>query len=59
MVLKTYIEHGSTTTGLCANFQNDLTAEMDALDERNFERFQFKMKFRRMTKFRSMCRTDM
>ena len=45
IILKFCTEHGSFTALLCAKFQNDLTTEMDVMDERDFARFEFKMSF--------------
>ena len=41
IVLKFCTEHGSITAVVCANFHNDLTTEMDVLDERDFARFEY------------------
>ena len=46
MVVKFCTEHGSITAVLCANFQNDLTIEIDVLKERHFVRFEFKLSFK-------------
>ena len=43
IILKFCTEHGSGTAVLCANFQNDLTSEIDVLDEWGFMRFEFRM----------------
>ena len=60
IVLKYCTEHGSITAVLCAKFQNDLTNEMDVLDERDFARFEFEMSFGRIshvaTALRSLTR---
>ena len=40
-----YTEHGSATAVLCAKIQNDLTTEMDVMDERDFTRFRFTKSF--------------
>ena len=43
IVLKFCTEHDGDTVVLCAKFQNDLTTEMDAMDERDFVWSEFKM----------------
>ena len=45
IILKFWTEHGSVIAMLCAKFKNDLTTEMDVMDERDFTRFEFKMSF--------------
>ena len=45
IILKLCTEHGSITAVLCANCWNDLTTEMDVLDELVFTRFEFMMRF--------------
>ena len=37
------------TAVLCANFQNDLTTDMDAKEERDCARFEFRMSFGRIS----------
>ena len=49
MILRFSVEHGNIIAVLCANFQSDLTNEMDVLDERDFARCEFKMKFSRIS----------
>ena len=49
IVLKLCTEYGSDTAVLCAKFQNDWAAETDAMDERDFARFDFKMSFGRIS----------
>ena len=41
-------EHGNDTAVLCAKFQNVWRTETDVMDERDFARFEFKMRFRRI-----------
>ena len=43
IVLKFCTEHDSYTVVLCAKYQNDWATEIDAMDERDFARFEFKM----------------
>ena len=38
-------EHGSITAMLCAKLQNDLTPEMDVMDEQDFARHKFNLEF--------------
>ena len=40
IILKICTEHGSLTAVLCAKFQNDFTADMCAMEERYFARFE-------------------
>ena len=47
IVWKFRTEHISITAVLCAKFQNDSTTEMDVLEERDFARFEFGMRFGR------------
>ena len=49
VVLKFCTEHGSVTAVLCAKYQNDLTIEMDVLNERSFARFEFDVSFGEIT----------
>ena len=42
IALKICTGHGSITAVLCANFQNNLTTEMNETDERHFARFEFR-----------------
>ena len=49
IVLKFCTEHGSITAVLCAKFQNDLATKMGIVDERDFARFKFKMRFGRIS----------
>ena len=43
IILKFYTEHGSDTAMLCVKFQNNLTSEIDTVDEWDFMRFDFKI----------------
>ena len=42
-------EHSNAIAVLCAKFQNDLTTETGVMDERDFARFEFKMRFGRIS----------
>ena len=42
IILKFCTEHGSITAMLCAKIQNNLTTEMDIIDEWVFVKFEFK-----------------
>ena len=44
-----YTERNRITAVLSANFQNDLTTEIDGLNERDFPKFEFKMCFGRIS----------
>ena len=43
--LKCCKEHGSITDVLRANFQMESTTDVNELDERDYARFEFKMRF--------------
>ena len=45
IILKVCTEHSSNTAVFCAKFQNNLTTEVDIVDKRDFERFEFKISF--------------
>ena len=55
-------KHRSITAVLCVHFPNDLTTEVDVLDDRDFAIFEFKIRFGRMlhitqnlSSWRSLC----
>ena len=45
IISKLNTEHGSDTAVLCVKFWNDWVTEMDVMDEHDFMRFEFTMRF--------------
>ena len=49
IVLKFYTEYGNDTAALCVKFKDDLAIKTDAMDDRDFARFELNVRFGRIS----------